>query len=246
MAPRRNQKCRGRRPHRSRTILKPDGSLDLARGFSGSLDVKGFKMVMGPGGEPRFVPDAAAETKPNKGGAAVRSAEAASTVASSSHDDLWDSQFALSGANDCVFAMVADGAGSIYIGGTFSAVGGVVVNGIAKWNGTSWSPLGTGVHANKRWCVYALAVSGSDLYAGGCFDTAGDASANGIAKWDGTCWSSLGTGLAGSLGNAPVAYALAVMGNELYLGGQFASAGGVSANCVAKWDGTSWSGLGKF
>ena len=37
------------------TILRPDGSLDLSTGFSGSLDMKGWKMTTDPDGTPRFV-----------------------------------------------------------------------------------------------------------------------------------------------------------------------------------------------
>jgi hypothetical protein len=45
----------------------------------------------------------------------------------------------------------------------------VGANRIARWNGSAWSALGSGVNSN----VYALAMSGSDLYAGGGFTTAG-------------------------------------------------------------------------
>src|SRR5262249_37673518 len=45
----------------------------------------------------------------------------------------------------------------------------VAANYIAKWNGTNWEALGSGMN---NW-VYALAASGSDLYAGGQFTTAG-------------------------------------------------------------------------
>ena len=34
------------------TMLRPDGSLDLTRDLSGSVDVAGYRMVAGPGGEP--------------------------------------------------------------------------------------------------------------------------------------------------------------------------------------------------
>ena len=47
---------------------------------------------------------------------------------------------------------------------------------IAKWNGSTWSALGSGMDTD--YCVYALAVSGSDLYAGGDFTTAGGSAAN--------------------------------------------------------------------
>jgi hypothetical protein len=42
-------------------------------------------------------------------------------------------------------------------------------NYIAKWDGSSWSALGSGMNNY----VYALAPSASDLYAGGSFATAG-------------------------------------------------------------------------
>ena len=52
----------------------------------------------------------------------------------------------------------------LYAGGGFTTAGGIAANYIAKWNGSSWSALGSGMNGD---CVYALAVSGSDLYAGG-------------------------------------------------------------------------------
>ena len=36
------------------------------------------------------------------------------------------------------------GAAALYVGGTFTGAGGILVNSIAKWDGTSWSPLGSG------------------------------------------------------------------------------------------------------
>ncbi len=107
---------------------------------------------------------------------------------------------------------------------------------IARWDGTSWSALGTGMND----IVYALAFDASgNLYAGGQFTTAGGVAANRIAKWDGTSWSALGTGM------SSIVYALAFdASGNLYAGGQFTTAGGVAANDIAKWDGTSWSALG--
>jgi hypothetical protein len=126
--------------------------------------------------------------------------------------------------------------GHLYAGGGFDTANGVVVNSIAKWDGSAWSPLGSGMNDY----VYALALDGNGhLYAGGDFTTAGGVSANYIAKWDGANWSPLGSGMDDYIN------ALALDGNgHLYAGGVFTTAGGVSANYIAKWDGANWSPLG--
>jgi hypothetical protein len=43
--------------------------------------------------------------------------------------------------------------------------------------------------------------------------------------------------------NNPV-WALAVSGTNLYVGGGFTTAGEVTANYIAKWNGSAWSALG--
>src|SRR6202040_3847677 len=101
-------------------------------------------------------------------------------------------------------------------------------NGVAEWDGSAWSALGSGL--NPGGSVEALAVSGSDLYVGGGFGTAGGLSAKSIAKWDGSAWSGLGSGVNNTVS------ALAVSGTNLYVGGSFSSAGGVSATNIAMWD----------
>ena len=68
-----------------------------------------------------------------------------------------------------VLAAVVDGSGNLYVGGSFTIAGGVFATNIAKWNGSTWSALGSGVGGE----VWALAVSGRDLYVGGWFTTAG-------------------------------------------------------------------------
>jgi outer membrane lipoprotein-sorting protein len=131
-------------------------------------------------------------------------------------------------------AVAVDASGTIYVGGTFSISTGGAADHVAKWDGSSWSALGTGVNGR----VFALAVSGTSLYVGGSFTVAGGGFANNLARWDGAAWSAVGSGTDSAV------YALAVSGADLYAGGQFTSAGGVSANRVARWNGTSWSALG--
>ena len=135
--------------------------------------------------------------------------------------------------------------GDVVAGGDFGIAGGVAVNGIARWNGSAWLPLGSGMTAGiVRPYIQALAVlPNGDLVAAGLFVTAGGAPANGIARWNGSTWSPLGSGIGGP---AFVSVsALAVLPNgDLVAGGSFTSAGGVSTNRIARWDGSTWSPLG--
>jgi hypothetical protein len=137
-----------------------------------------------------------------------------------------------------VFALAVSGT-DLYAGGAFTTAGGVPATNIAKWNGTAWSALGSGVGGSIPFTVSALAVSGTNLYAGGPFITAGGVPASGLAKWDGSAWSALGSGMGGGTVSA-----LAVSGTNLYAGGIFTTAGEVPANHIAKWDGSTWSALG--
>ena len=139
-------------------------------------------------------------------------------------DDNWISLGGIPGANNNVHASVVDAAGNLYIGGDLTTAGETTANYIAKWDGSSWSVLGSGMNGR----VSALAMSGSDLYAGGSFTTAGGLAANGIAKWNGSSWSALGSGMNGSVS------ALAVSGTDLYAGGSFTTAGGKAAGYAAR------------
>ena len=144
------------------------------------------------------------------------------------------------GLNGCVTALTIDGSGNLYVGGNFTTAGGVAAHNIAKWDGSSWSTFGNGL--NNQVTAFAFDGSGN-LYVGGWFDSAGGVPANNIAKWNGSTWSALGTGMGGNAVNTVFALAFDGSGN-LYAGGSFLIAGGVIANGIAKWDGSTWSALG--
>lgn len=146
------------------------------------------------------------------------------------------------GLNSAVNVLVVSGT-DLYAGGSFTTAGGAAANRVAKWDGAAWTALGTGTND----AVLALAASGGSLYAGGQFTTAGGSSANSIATWDGTTWTALGTGLTGGGGRGPFSEgvnAIAVNGTDVYAAGEFDAAGGISANRIAKWDGSTWTALG--
>lgn len=118
----------------------------------------------------------------------------------------------------------------VYAGGVFSTAGGVSVPRVARWDGASWSAMGTGVGGAT---VSALTLSGADIYAG--------TSVGILAKWNGTSWDSIGTALGGTF---RAIRAIAISGTDIYVGGEFTTAGGSPANRIARWNGTQWSPLG--
>ena len=153
------------------------------------------------------------------------------------------------GLNAEVFTLCRydDGTGpAVYAGGWFSNAGDQVVNYIARWDGTSWSPLAGGMDV---W-VATLAVYdppgpdvGSELYAGGRFWLAGDASALFVARWDGQRWAALGDGI------CFIVHALCVhddgSGAALYVAGEEDDGcAAFDANGIARWDGEHWSPVG--
>ena len=117
--------------------------------------------------------------------------------------------------------------GELYIGGLFSDAGGVAANNIAKWNGTNWSVVGTGING----MIQTLVVYNGELYAGGTMP-------NHIVKWNGTAWVPVGSGINGNV------RALQVFDNSIYAGGDFTIADGNLVSHIAKWDGALWSPVG--
>ena len=133
-----------------------------------------------------------------------------------------------SGVNVQVRTLYSDTVDSVlYVGGNFITADGDTVNGLAKWDGTAWTALGSG----PGWPVLAITRYNGELYAGGAI-------LNGISKWDGNSWKSVGTGINGAV------VGLNVYNGKLYVVGTFDTAGGILSNMVAIWDGSSWSNIG--
>lgn len=87
--------------------------------------------------------------------------------------------------------------------------------------------------------------SGPALYVGGRFTSIAGVPANNIAKWDGDEWLPLGLGVAGtaSVGVTQVLTFAAFddsTGDALYVGGNFATAGGLPSSAIARWKAGAW------
>jgi hypothetical protein len=136
--------------------------------------------------------------------------------------------------------------GELIAGGMFDDLDGTATSNIARWDGTNWQPLGSGLSGLNSF-VRALTVYQGKLIAAGHFDHAGETSVNHIAQWDGASWQALGTGVSGQFEiewTYTLIRALSVYKGNLIAGGNFMTAGGVSANGIAQWDGISWHPLG--
>jgi hypothetical protein len=143
------------------------------------------------------------------------------------------------------YTFVAYG-GDLIVGGDFEKAGGLTVNHIARWDGTSWHSVGGGVSGGglpvTGTCVRCLGVSGGRLIVGGSFTKAGEVDVNNIAAWDGSSWTALGSGTTG--GRHGTVYDQVLLEGNLVIGGDFTQAGDTPAGRVALWDGSSWSALG--
>lgn len=151
--------------------------------------------------------------------------------------------------------------GKLFVGGNFSKAGQLEANGIAFWDGQHWNTLGpdsiNGLRRKiifdqdttiARGLVYELFSYNQKIYIGGYFHLAGDQKSNGIAAWDipTKTWVTFDGGLSSNFENDPVyAYAFEAKGNEIYVGGKFNKAGGVTATHIARWDGSKWSAIGE-
>jgi hypothetical protein len=135
------------------------------------------------------------------------------------------------------YCAVSDGT-HLYVGGAFATAGGITAQRIAKWNGTSWAPVGSDSSVTIFGEVHAIALAGTNLYIGGSFSFISPNVVNYVARWNGATWEPLGTGVDGSVTS------LSVIDGNLYVGGTFTTAGGIRVNHIAKWDGATWSSLG--
>jgi hypothetical protein len=127
-----------------------------------------------------------------------------------------------------------DGSGpALYVAGKFADAGGLTVNNIARWDGTSYSALGSGLTSTSGSAtlaaVYDLYVyddgSGEKLYAAGDFEQSAGKPVSYIVAWDGVSWSPVG----GEIPRVFLNEASQVIawddgsGETLYLGGVFNS-----------------------
>lgn len=139
---------------------------------------------------------------------------------------------------------------ALYVGGSFGTAGGVTARNIARWDGNTWSALGSGLpeYGGDGGLVLPTVISilpGMDgdhptLLASGDFSLNG---VRGVARWDGATWTTIpgdflphGPGRISILGEGASA--------TLYAYGLFTAIDGQESSGIAVWDGATWSNLG--
>jgi len=159
-------------------------------------------------------------------------------------------------ANSYINTISIDTLNNIFVAGTFTD-GLTDTDGnlyVAKWNGTSWSELGSGIcapFANVIQIFSVLADPKGNLYATGSLSVD---SADYVSKWNGSSWDELGTGIHALNANTCIFSLCEDPSGNLYAAGAFTDtstditvppySGVIHPNYVAKWDGTNWSELG--
>ena len=201
-------------------LLNPDGTLDMSAGFQGTLDLRGWEVILdgerGPVLKPASRPAAPQVTAwnglPNQGlGGGLPPMPGRPLIPT-------------------VEALALVGS-DLFVGGNFTRTGdGALTNlgFIARYDTVTgtWNAL---PHQGLNERVQVLAVTGSDLYVGGYFTQTGDGaltSLGRIARYDTTAgtWNALPhQGLGG--GSSPSVRALVVSGSDLYVGGYFTQTG---------------------
>ena len=224
-------------------LLNADGTLNAGSGFNGALSLQGWNVRLDSQRGPVFSP----------------TSEGSTSIGAQAAAGQWEKLGAAGGnLSNAVAALAVDGS-DVYIGGYFTnAAGLTAADYIVRWDGSNFSALssnGAGTpNGSLNGYVDALLVSGGVLYVGGSFTNVNDggvalSAADNLARWDGTHWSAVGSGTGGNGSLNGTVIALAISGQDLYVGGAFTDVDNAgtqlgSADYVAKWDGANWSSLG--
>jgi hypothetical protein len=155
-----------------------------------------------------------------------------------------------SGTDGRIHTLATDGS-NLYVGGFFSSVNTdglltVAASNIARWDGASWSRLGSSGGNGTNGAVTAMLFHDNELIVSGGFSSVNVGSVdvistNDLAVWIGTDWKAFGGGL-----DSPASSIVADT-DALYFAGAFEQtfgAGGGLVNQIARWNGQNWSSLG--
>ncbi|GAB4492508.1 MAG: hypothetical protein OHK0019_14560 [Saprospiraceae bacterium] len=120
--------------------------------------------------------------------------------------------------------------GDLYVGGEFDYAGEVVANGVARWDGAQWHPMGKGF--NNR--VRKIFRYQGQLYAAGSFSKSGGQSCKYLARWTGSTWQEVLPTLDHIVRDA------IEWNGKLYIAGEF----NLPFSGLMSFDGSNWAAAG--
>jgi hypothetical protein len=147
-------------------------------------------------------------------------------AASTPEDAFWSDDFAAPNFDWRINALASYGT-DLIAGGFFHQTPGGLANGIARWTGTAWQPMGVGLGQ-----VQAFAMFRGNPIAAGYFLPADNY--RWVARWNGDAWLPLDA--PGYVGG------FTLLGNDLIACGSFTW--GDSSTIAARWDGSRWHPFG--
>ena len=142
-----------------------------------------------------------------------------------------------------VEALHVDANGDLLVAGTFDSAGGIAVESLARWNGSQWSAVGSGLTTGPGQTVFVEAVTTSvagDVYASGVFAFGGPSPLGKIVVRSGGTWQVLGTT------DGRVEELLLLPNGDLLVAGAFQNISGLATGCVARWSNGIWSSVGSL
>ncbi|MFO0859450.1 MAG: hypothetical protein U0570_02755 [Phycisphaerales bacterium] len=136
-----------------------------------------------------------------------------------------------------VYSLAVDSEGKLLAGGQNLFDGAKWTN-IARWNGTAWGAVGSGVGSSGN-PVNAIAVlPDGRVVVGGSFAVSASQILN-VAIWEDGTWKKLDAGL-----NDRVDSILAMPDGRIVAAGGFSASGAKTMRAVAQWNGQAWEAMG--
>jgi hypothetical protein len=125
----------------------------------------------------------------------------------------------------------------------FYRVGSIGQTLIERWDGTSWSLVGSpntsSTEANYLYGV--TCVSASDCWAVGYYQRGTDPAPTLIERWDGTSWAIVSSPSTSSTQNNLLAAVTCVSASDCWAVGYYDNGGFLFQTLIEHWDGTAWA-----
>lgn len=126
--------------------------------------------------------------------------------------------------------------GRLLVGGWFTTAGGLPAGGLARWEEDRWQPLPASGKFVSQVTTMTRLGGGRTVIAG--FSDSEEAHSRGVAMIDGDAWDSLSPGT-----DSVISDVLPMAGGKVLARGDFRQIGGVEADRLAMWNGSSWQSV---